>query len=92
MHRCRSISSYPLEVDGKRSGVDVEPPLGRSQCLGHRNRQNNMERDTCSIPNDPTESGFPWVPELLRGEWDNCEEWVWLVVKDSCRVLLLLLV
>ena len=82
VHCCR--------VGSRSRGVDVGQNLSILVLAGHHSRQSNLEWVTCSCPYDPTVCRCPLPLKLLQGEQDKDKGWVCLVVKDSCRVVLLL--
>ena len=85
---CSSGISSCLGVDdGNTHGVGVWLSLGNWLHPVNRRIQNNLWRDTWSIPNDPT--GCQCLFSLKLGQDGQGREKGWQVVKDSCRVLLL---
>ena len=91
--RCSSnISSCLKVVGGNTHNVDVWLSLSNWLRLVNRWAQNNPWRDPCAIPNDPTRCRFLLSLKLGQDEQDMEKGCVWRVVRDSCRVVLLLLV
>ena len=83
------ISSCP-GVDGSSTrGVDVWLSLSNLPHCLNRNSRNNLWRDTWSTPSDPTGCRFLLFLKLGQDGRDREKGWVWRVLKDSYRVLLL---